>query len=583
MRRKFRARKKAIANTAETANKSLERHVFRRAHNWQFARRFFITWLALIAILAGGLLFQMRSLQAEYLTVVPTSGGVYNEGIIGNIKNINPIFATSQGDTSVAALLFSPLLTYNENNELVGDLAKEWKSDATSKVHTITLRDDLYWHDGEKLTADDVVFTYQAIQNPDTKSPYYSAWRGIKVEKIDDASVSFTLPNAYSPFFHLLTVGIIPEHRLANVSKDQLRGNMFNTREAVGTGPFKLKNISVEKTGSAQTEEVIQLVKNSQYHRGDVQLDGFSIKTYPDEKALQTALEKKDVIGAVVDPASNAAQNLSSLRFNQTSAVMVFLNTSRPLMADVKLREALISATEPGLVASQLQYPTTSVRTPILKDQIGYDAALSQQAPSSEKANTILSELGWTWTEGEPYRKKDGKELTIEFVSENTSDYSRLAEEIQRQWGQYGIKTNVTLENSDDISTTSLATKEYDALLYAINIDPDPDVYVYWHSSQTKPEAKPGYNFSMYSSGKADQALEDGRSRSDPKLRAVKYRPFLEAWKADVPAIGLFQPSIPYTTNVPVYNLRTMTINSASDRYRNVQNWQINTQKTVQE
>ncbi len=184
MRRKFRARKKAIASTAETANKSLERHVFRRAHNWQFARRFFISWLALIAILAGGLLFQMRSLQAEYLVVAPASGGVYNEGIIGNIKNINPIFATSQGDTSVAALLFSPLLTYNENNELVGDLAKEWKSDATSKVHTITLRDDLYWHDGEKLTADDVVFTYQTIQNPYTKSPYYSAWRGIEVEKI---------------------------------------------------------------------------------------------------------------------------------------------------------------------------------------------------------------------------------------------------------------------------------------------------------------------------------------------------------------------------------------------------------------
>ena len=581
MRRKFRARKKAIATTAETANKSLERHVFRRAHNWQFARRFFISWLVLIAILAGGLLFQMRSLQAEYLTITPAPGGVYNEGVVGNVKNINPIFATSQGDTSVATLLFSSLLTYDENNELIGDLATEWKSDATSKVYTITLRDDVYWHDGEKLTADDVVFTYQTIQNPDTRSPYYSAWRGIKVEKVDDRTVTFTLPNSYSPFYHLLTGGIIPEHKLAVISKDQLRSNMFNTREATGTGPFKLKNISVQKVSDAQTEEAIQLVKNPGYHRGQVQLDGFTIKTYADEASVRNALEKKDIIGAVVELPSDSPQALSSLRFNQTSAVMVFFNTSRPNMDNAKFREALISATDPATVSSQLNYPTTSVRSPLLKDQIGYDSSIVQQAPSSEKANTTLSELGWTWAEGEPYRKKDGKELTLDFVSENTSDYSRISEELQRQWGQYGIKTNVTLENSEEISTTSLATKEYDALLYAINIGPDPDVYVYWHSSQAKPEAKPGYNFSVYSSNKADQALEDGRSRSDPALRAVKYKPFLQAWKTDVPAIGLYQPSISYTTNVPVYNMRTMTINSAADRFRNVHNWQINTQKTI--
>jgi peptide/nickel transport system substrate-binding protein len=583
MRRKLRARKKAIAQTAESANKSLERHVFRRSHNWQFARRFFISWLVLIAILGGGLLFQMRSLQAEYLTIEPTSGGVYNEGVLGNVKNINPIYATSQGDTSISALLFSSLLTYDQNNQLTGDLAKEWKADATSKVYTVVLRDDIYWHDGEKVSADDVVFTYQTIQNPDAKSPYYNAWRGIKVEKINDTTVTFTLPNAYSPFFHLLTNGIIPEHKLAAISKEQLRGNMFNTREAVGSGPFKLRTIVVEKTSEAQTEEEIQLVKNPSYHRGQVQLDGFTVKTYADQGSLQQALEKKEVVGAVVDVVDENSQNMTTIRFNQTSAVMVFLNTSRPLMANAKLREALISATDPGIVAAQLNYPTSAVRSPLLKDQIGYDETILQIGQSSEKTNMLLSELGWVWSEGEPYRKKDGKELTIEFVSENTSDYSKLSEELQRQWGQYGIKTNVTLENSADISTTSLASKEYDALLYAINIGPDPDVYVYWHSSQAKPEAKPGYNFSVYSSAKADQSLEDGRSRSDPNLRTVKYKSFLEAWKADIPAIGLYQPRIAYTTNVPVYNLQEMTINTAADRYRNVHNWQINTQKIVAE
>jgi peptide/nickel transport system substrate-binding protein len=533
-------------------------------------------------LLAGGLLVQIRGLSAEYLVVTPTSGGVYNEGIVGNVKNINPIFATTSGDMSVATLLFSSLLTYNENNELVGDIAKEWKSDPTSKIYTVNLRDDIYWHDGEKLTADDVVFTYQTIQNPDTKSPYYNAWRGIKVEKTDDYTVTFTLPNAYSPFFHLLTTGIIPEHKLASIDKDQLRGNLFNTREAIGTGPFKLKTISVEKKSDAQTTESIQLVSNQAYHRGAVQLEGFTLKTYQDDAALRNAIENKEVVAGLVETNSPPSDG-QVMRFNQTSAVMLFMNTARPLLSDLKLRQAIINATNPGAVSSELNYPTVSVRSPLLKGQIGYDDAILQQAPSTEAANTALNDLGWIWTEGDQYRKKDGKELTLQFVSENTADYAKFAEEVQRQWSQYGIKTDVTLIDSGEISTTSLATKDYDVLLYAINIGPDPDVYVYWHTSQSKPDAKPGYNFSLYSSPKADQSLEDGRSRSDPSLRAVKYKSFLEAWRADIPAIGLHQSRVTYTTNVPVYNLEEMTINSAADRYRNVHNWQITTKKITQE
>jgi peptide/nickel transport system substrate-binding protein len=581
VRRKFRARKKAIAQTAETANKGLERHVFRRTHNWQFAKRFFITWLALIVIIAGGLLLQIRSLSATYLVVTPTGGGVYNEGIVGNIKNINPIFASSSADISVSTLVFSSLLTYNNNNQLIGDIAKEWKSDATSKVFTVTLRDDVYWQDGEKLTADDVLFTYQTMQNPDTKSPYYSTWRGIKIEKVDDKTIVFTLPNAYSPFLHLLTNGVVPEHILASVPKDQLRGSKFNTQEAVGSGPFKLSSVTVEKSSDIQTSETIQMVKYDSYHRGEVQLDGFTLKTYPDDRALKDALKNKDVIGALIDNSDNDT-DFSTIRFNQTSAAMLFMNTTRPLLTDLKMRNTLISATDVARISSLLDYPTTPVRSPILKDQIGYDASQLQQPYKPDAVNNSLNELGWVWNEGEPYRKKDGKELTLQFVSENTTEYSRFAEEVQKQWAQFGIKTNVVLENPDEIGTTSLADKEYDILLYAINIGPDPDVYVYWHSSQAKPDAKPGFNFSQYSSTKADQSLEDGRSRADPTLRAIKYKPLLEAWKADIPAIGLHQPRVAYTTNSPVYNLDEMTINTVADRYRNVYNWQITTTKTTQ-
>lgn len=581
MRRKLRARKKAIVQSTESFNKTLERHIFRRTHNWQNARRFLITWIVLVSLLAGGLLFQMRILQAEYLTVSPIAGGVYNEGIVGDIKNINPIFAVTPADTAVSSLVFSSLLAYDQNNQLTGDLASDWKADANSKKFTVTVRDNAFWHDGKPVTADDIVFTYQTIQNPDTKSPLYTTWRGVKVEKQDDKTVVFTLPNAYSPFLHLLTTGIIPKHLLENVAKDQLRSSTFNTEQAIGTGPFVLNSIDTENV-SEQGGETVQLGKNTQYYRGNVQLDGFTLRTYPDQKRVISALENKDIVGAVADVALPQESQYNVLRFTQTSAMMVFFNTTKPIMQDVKLRQALLSAINPSVASGVVGYPTVPVRSPILKDQVGYSDASLQQNPSPETTNKILNELGWLWAEGDSYRKKDGKELSIDFVSQNSGDYAKVAEEVQKQWAQYGIKTNVTLEKAEDISTTRLATKEYDALLYAITIGPDPDVYVYWHSSQTKPDAKPGYNFSMYNSAKADQALEDGRSRTDPSLRAVKYKPFLDAWRQDVPAVGLYQPRTTYVTSVPVYNLNEMTINTAAERYRNVHNWQINTEKVTE-
>jgi ABC-type transport system substrate-binding protein len=82
-------------------------------------------------------------------------------------------------------------------------------------------------------------------------------------------------------------------------------------------------------------------------------------------------------------------------------------------------------------------------------------------------------------------------------------------------------------------------------------------------------------NFSAYSSPKADAALEAGRTRLDPTLRTVKYQPFLQAWQSDVPAMGLYQPRFLYLTHGQVYGLNETPINTDSQRFSNVQNWEI--------
>lgn len=579
-KRRIKSYKNSFLDFFENTNKQLDRHIFRRTHNLHASRRFTIGWMSLMVVIAIGLFVQIRAASSAYLEIVPANGGVFVEGYVGNVKNMNPLYSSNSVDNALTKLMFSSLLTYNEKNELIGDLAEKWTSDEVGKVYTVTLRKDAKWHDGEAVTPEDVVYTYNSIQNAKVQSPLSSSWKGVKVERTGDWDVTFTLPNSYSPFPHLLTNGIVPEHILKDIDPSQLRGSRFNTASPVGSGPFTFRSIDVDKQGDNQTE-IVQLSKNDSYYNSVPKLDGFTIKTFKDKQDMQSALNSKDITGAAfVDHQDNNKEN--EFLFTQTSGLYVFMNNSKPPFDSPQIREAIARATSPGLVSSTLPYATLPVRSPLLVGQVGYSKDYVQKGTDIELANKLLTESGWAWQQGEPYRKKDGKELTVQLVSEKSEDYVKFVEQLQKQWAAVGVKAEVSLEDQDTIAATTLASKKYDALLYAINIGPDPDVYVYWHSSQAKPDAKPGLNFSLYSSKQADEALEAGRSRTNPSLRAAKYKPFLAAWQKDVPAIGLHQPVFSYSTNIPVYGLQEKTINIPSDHLNNVNQWQINTKKQPQ-
>ena len=143
-----------------------------------------------------------------------------------------------------------------------------------------------------------------------------------------------------------------------------------------------------------------------------------------------------------------------------------------------------------------------------------------------------------------------------------------------KEWRAVGVDVPVILQDSNDFQST-LSGHDYDALLYGVSIGVDPDVFVYWDSSQADVRAAQRLNFSEYTSTTADIALEAGRTRLDPTLRIIKYKPFLQTWQVDAPALGLYQPRLLYVTHGPLFGLTDHAINSNADRFNNVQNWEI--------
>jgi peptide/nickel transport system substrate-binding protein len=500
--------------------------------------------------------------------------------VVGHFNNANPIFAVNDVDTSISKLIFSSLITYDDNNQLVGNLAKSWSADERGISYTVKLKKNLFWQDGKNLTADDVVFTYQTIQNPDVKSPYFTSWSNIKITKVDSQTIKFVLPNAYSPFPHYLTGGIIPKHLLKDVPPAELRSHSFNNKEPVGSGPFKLTKVDVNNDEKADLSSTIQMVSNSKYHLGQVKLDGINIKTYRNNGALIEANSKHQVMTAAGLPLSDKQiiSGHDSYSFNLMSANMIFLKTNSPVLASTNVRKALQVGTNSAKLISKIDYPVIPVKGPILNSQIGYNPDLMQPAFNKAQAVKLLEEAGWTLSGNAKYRSNNNKPLILKMTYQDSPDFSKIADELQKQWKELGVNLSIEITPDDQVNRRILDSHDYDVLLYGINIGADPDVYAYWHSSQIDKKLAIHLNLSEYKSAVADSGLEAGRSRQDPTIRATKYKPFIEAWKKDAPAIGLYQPRYLYVYSHQVlYGINAKYINTPSDRFNNVQDWMIKT------
>lgn len=575
-RRRLKRGQRQVENLSVQAEQGVEKHFFKRLNKLSDVRRFVTAWVLLIILLGAGLVVQVRALSPYYQTIEPIEGGIYTEGILGSFTTANPMYATTSVDSSVSKLLFNGLMKYNAKNELVRDLAKSVEGNETSDVYTVALKDNLYWHDGEVIDAEDIIFTYKAIQSPDSKSPLRANWQNIVIKKVDDKTVSFSLPHPLSSFPHLMTNGIVPEHILGEVPVSQLRNVEFNTTQPVGSGPFKWDSIQVNGQNPESREEQIGMRPYVDYHAGQPKIDRIIIKAIHNEENLKEQFQDQTIdaiAGLSSIPEEFDENNTIDYNFSLNAEVMTFFKLSNDVLADQTVRQALTRSVNRTEILEALGYPVIPVEGPLLISHQGYSNEAKQLAFNITEAKKQLDEAGWV-VGADGFRTKDKTELSFQLFSHDSLEYSRVADILKRQWEEVGAKVDVVLQSDADIQST-IALHNYDALLYGITVGGDPDVYAYWHSSQADARSSNRLNFSELKSDIVDGALEAGRSRSDAATRTVKYAPFLEEWKKQAPAVGLYQPRFLYITRNKVHGLSEGVLNSSSDRFSNVHNWRI--------
>ncbi len=582
-RRRLRKGQQQVGGLGSQTEKHLDRHFVKRLGNLHPVRRFVVAWILLLVLLISALFVQNLALSGYYQKLRPAPGGIYNEGVLGTFTNANPMYAANDVDTSVSRLLFAGLFTYDNHNHLVGDLASGYSVDRTGTTYTVHLKPHLTWHDGQPLTSADVVFTYHSIQNPDTQSPLRSSWENITITAPDARTVVFKLPGSLASFPYNMTNGIVPQHILGKVPPAGLRSADFNTVHPVGAGPFAWQAIQVAGNDPSVAQEQIALVPFANYNRGAPKLREFIMHAYVSKAKLIQAFQSGQLTGAAgLSSVPAGAKKVRSLEVHSpllTAANMVFFKTSSGVLSDVSVRQALVQGTDRQSIIKNLGYPTHAVREPFLMGQLGYNSALAQAGFNPVAARQLLNKNGWIVGKN-GIRTKKGQTLSFTLTAADTPEYRSVTRQLYSQWKNIGVKLKVALQDNADFHNT-LAYHNYDAVLYGISIGPDPDVFVYWDSSQADVRATNRLNLSEYKNVIADSSLEAGRSRLEPTLRQVKYRTFLEEWQKDYPALGLYQPRFLYLTDGPVAGLSDNAINSSAGRFNNVQNWEIREAKAT--
>ena len=546
--------------------------IVRRFVNLREVRRHAVGWLLLLVALGGATMWQSGISAQPYTAPVAAEGGVYTEGVFGAIDTINPLYATTPAERAASRLVFANLLTYDEKNDLVGELAQNWKVDASGKIYTITLKANAKWQDGVPITADDVLFTFNLIKDADTRSPLYASWRNIGVDKVDALTVRFTLPVTYAAFTNSLVIGILPHHILKGVHPTQMRTDPYNRSPKVASGPFQFQDLTSVDHG--KDHYLVRMTANPSYVFGKPKLSGFQLHAYKDSEDMPQAFTSQEVAGlnnASLSQIGTLGNNKNYVRIDAPlyNGVYAFLKTDSPYFADVRVRQALQSATNQPSILKLFSNTVEPLGGPLLPSQIGYRPDVAQPAMNLDRAGQLLDAAGWTLGPNGK-RQRNGEPLRIRVVTVNSGNYPAVAEEVMRQWAQIGVEFDSLVVKPEDVQQNIIIPRAYDVLVYEVAIGRDSDVYAYWHSSQA---SSVGLNLSNYKSAKVDDELDSARTRLDVALREAKYRLFVQQWVNDVPAIGLYRPSLAYIQNKNVETFTARPLVDSTDRYFNVRYW----------
>lgn len=529
----------------------------------------------------------------NHIELIPENGGRYTEGMVGNPQYINPLYSSfNTVDADLERLIFSRLFTIDTNGQTIPDLASGFIISDDQKTYTVYLR-EAHWTDGSSITADDILFTFKLIQDPNFRSPLRTRFTGITVDKRDDQTVIFTLKEPYGKFTSLLDFGILPSNLWDGVSPDMIPLAELNLKP-VGSGPYQLKSLLKNNIGTVRS---YTLERNPLYYGKAPYLDEIVFKFFPSPEEMINALNKGQLNGLAELPADQKDTIIAKNSLNYQASVQpqltaLFFNlASKTVVAEKPIRQALSALSIQELITATSSENSTPADSILMPGQPGYSP---QSSVNLEESRKILDDNGWkmrTITDTDVTNAKAAKNAKDagNIATIGTGEWSMkdnqgliitltaptalkdMAEKIAENWKKLGIKINLAIQSDETIQAQVLGNKDFQVLLYTEALE-NGDPYPFWTTGA------PG-NFTSYSNKEVDIWLTEARLTADTQAAAERYQKFQTAIHNDIPVVPLYWQTYIYPQTKKLKGQKITLLRTPSDRLAGIGEWYFNVKR----
>ena len=466
-------------------------------------------------------------------------------------SRINPILATDSSSSAIADWVFSSLLKYDTDGNIVADLAKKFYFE-NEKTLIIEIKKGITWHDGASFSAKDVKFTYDLINSKAVVTPYKDEFRAVEsVEVINSLALKIRYKHPYYKALHVWMMGILPYHLLKD-EKD-LMTSEFN-RHPVGTGAYTLKSFEV---GS---DIVLNSFKN--YHLGEAKIKKVLYHIVPDSNAQFLMLRSNQLdIGGLsalqlerqLDDEFN--NNYKTEELVSHAYTYVGFNLKRKKFSDVRIRRALSLAVDRKELSEILFFGHAGVcEGPFLPKTFAYNENITTPYDPT-LAKKLLADAGFD--ENNPF--------TFELVtSSNNAVRGYAAQIIQHQLAKINVKMEIRVMEWQAFLNTVIFPGDFDAMLLGWGLSLMPDPYSIWHSDNDK---KGGFNLIGYKNVEVDDLITKSQSETNQKKLSKMYKRIYELIVKDYVYMFLYIPKDIYAISRNIKGIKPAIIGINHNRH----------------
>ncbi|MDY6936320.1 MAG: peptide ABC transporter substrate-binding protein [Cyanobacteriota bacterium] len=489
---------------------------------------------------------------------------------------LNPHLSTGFKDSDASRVTLEPLASYNSDSELVPFLAAEIPSLENGGVSgdglsvTWTLKPDIKWSDGEPFTAEDVVFTYEFISNPEVASTNAGLYEAIEsVEAIDDLTVRINFQDV-NPAWSLPFVGseglILPQHLFEEYNGANSREAPANIM-AVGTGPYRVVDF---RPGDVVLYEPNPFYREvEKLHFTAIEIKGGGDATSAARAVLQTGeadyAENLQVEPRVLEEFEAAGRGVAIVNFGPLVERIIINQTDpneeteegdrssiefpHPFLTDLPVRQAIDLAIDRDTIVTQLYGQTGKSTANFLVLPETYTSQSMSSEFNLEKAAILLDEAGWVDTNNNGIRDRDGVEMKMVFKTSVNPTRQKTQEIIKQSLNRLGIEVELKsidpsiLFSGEPGNTDTTARFYADLQMFTTgNASPNPDTYMKTYTCDersTRENNWSGQNFARYCNLEYDSLWEEASRELNPERRGQLFIQMNDLLIEDVAVIPL--------------------------------------------